>query len=151
MDSPVCPETGAPMRRGTRPMTIAYKGESVTVDMPGWYCDASGESIHDGSDMKVSDRALTALRAKVEGRLAPQAVKRIRRRLGLTQKAAGRLVGGGPNAFQKYESGDVLVSGAVTSALLLLERDPGGLEVLRKRDEAVKGESSAPVLDRHRE
>lgn len=134
---PVCPETGAPMVRDTRPMTISYKGETVTFDMPGWYCDASEESIHDGSDMKVSDRALTELKAKVEGRLAPKAVKRIRKRLKLTQKDAGRLIGGGPNAFQKYESGDVLVSHAVTSALLLLDRDPSGLEVLRRKDKAA--------------
>ena len=137
MGDPVCPETGASMHRDTRPMEIVYKGESVVVDMPGWYCDASGESIHDGSDMKVFDRALNALRAKVEGRLDPQAVRRIRRKLGLTQKDAGRLIGGGPNAFQKYESGDVLASGAVTSALLLLDRDPSGLDVLRNRAEVI--------------
>lgn len=46
-----------------------------------------------------------------------------------TQKDAGRLIGGGPNAFQKYESGDVVVSHAVMSALLLLDRDPSGLAV----------------------
>ena len=139
MGNPSCPETGAPMHRETRPMKIAYKGESAVVDMPGWYCDASGESIHDGSDMKVFDRAFNALKAKVEGRLDPQAVRRIRKKLGLTQKDAGRLIGGGPNAFQKYESGDVLASGAITSALLLLDRDPGGLEVLRNREEAIDG------------
>ena len=61
MNSSVCPKTGVLMYRGTRPMTIAHKGESVTVDMPGWHCDASGESIQDGSEMEVSDRALTAL------------------------------------------------------------------------------------------
>lgn len=139
MVKPVCPETGASMHRDTRPMTITYKGKSTTVDMPGWYSDASGESIHSGSDMKVSDRALTALKARVEGRLDPQGVRRIRKKLGLTQKDAGRLIGGGPNAFQKYESGDVLVSGAITSALLLLENDPSGLDVLRSKDEAVSG------------
>ena len=127
------------MHRDTRPMTIAYKSETTTVDMPGWYCDASGESIHDGSDMKVSDRALTALKAKVEGRLDPHGVRRIRRKLGLSQKDAGRLIGGGPNAFQKYESGEILASGAITSALLLLERDPGGLDVLRSREEVING------------
>ena len=31
--------------------------------MPGWYCDASDESIHTGEDMKVSDRALNRLKA----------------------------------------------------------------------------------------
>lgn len=101
MGDPVCPETGAPMHRDTQPMKIVYKDESATVDMPGWYCDVSEESIHDGSDMKVSDSALTALKAKVEGRLEPQAVRRIGKKLGLSQKDAGRLIGGGPNAFQK--------------------------------------------------
>lgn len=133
MDEPICPETGRPMVRGVRPMTISYKGHSATFDMPGWYCDASEESIHTGEDMKVSDRELNRLKAKVEGLLVPQEVRRIRQRLRLSQKEAGRLIGGGPNAFQKYESGEVLVSHAITSALVLLDRDPGGLAALKAR------------------
>jgi HTH-type transcriptional regulator/antitoxin MqsA len=115
MTNPTCPKTGQPMFRDVRPMTITYKGHQATFDMPGWYCHASDESIHTGEDMKVS------------------AVRRIRKRLHLTQKDAGRLIGGGPNAFQKYESGDVVVSHAVMSALLLLDRDPSGLSVLKQR------------------
>ena len=72
-------------------------------------------------------------KARVEGLLEPEAVKRIRKRLNLTQKDAGRLIGGGANAFQKYESGDIVVSHAVMSALLLLDRDPSGLSLLRQR------------------
>jgi len=135
---PVCPLTGQPMVRDVRPMTITYKGRSATFDMPGWYCEASDESRHSGEDLKVSDRALNRLKAQVGGLLEPEAVRRIRKRLHLSQKDAGRLIGGGPNAFQKYESGDVVVSHAVTSALILLDRDPSGLEALRRRvDEAV--------------
>lgn len=133
MINPTCPETGEPMFRGVRTTTIAYKEQKATFDMPGWYCDASDESIHTGEDMKVSDRALNRLKAKVEGLLDPETVKRIRKRLNLTQKDAGRLIGGGPNAFQKYESGDIVVSHAVMSALLLLDRDPSGLSLLRQR------------------
>jgi len=121
------------MFRDVRPMTIAYKGHEATLDMPGWYCDVSDESIHTGEDMKMSDRALNRLKAQVEGLLAPEAVRRIRKRLDLTQKEAGHLIGGGPNAFQKYESGDVVVSHGVMSALLLLDRDPSGLSVLKQR------------------
>jgi HTH-type transcriptional regulator/antitoxin MqsA len=124
------------MVRGVRPMTITYKGREACFDMPGWYCDASGESLHSGEDLKVSDRALNRLKAEVEGLLAPEAVRRIRKRLQLSQKDAGRLIGGGPNAFQKYESGDVVVSHAVMSALLLLDRDPSGLSVLQQRAES---------------
>jgi HTH-type transcriptional regulator/antitoxin MqsA len=133
MNNPTCPETGAVMYRDVRPMTISYKGQQTEIEMPGWYCDESDESIHSGEDMKVSDRAMNRLKAQVESLLVPEAVRRIRMRLGLTQKAAGWLIGGGPNAFQKYESGEVLVSHAVTSALLLLERDPSGLSVLKER------------------
>ena len=71
MSNPVCPQTGAPMRRDTRPMTLTYKGESLTFDMPGWYCDASDESIHTGADLKVSDRMLNRLKARKHAPLKP--------------------------------------------------------------------------------
>jgi HTH-type transcriptional regulator/antitoxin MqsA len=67
MDNPVCPETGARMTRGVRPLTLTYKGESTTFDMPGWYSEASEEGIHTGIDMKISDRALNRLKARPKG------------------------------------------------------------------------------------
>lgn len=137
MSNPVCPETGAPMYRGMRPMTIAYQGESVTFDMPGWYCDESEESVHTGEDLKVSDRMLNRLKATCQGLLLPEEIRRIRKKLRLTQEAAGLLIGGGPRAFQKYESGDLLPSRAVSSALLLLDRDPAALSVLKLPSKAA--------------
>ncbi len=133
MNNPVCPKTGAPMYRDIRPMTLAYKGESITFDMPGWYCDSSDESIHTGQDMKVSDRMLNRLKARVEGLLEPDEVRRIRKKLNISQTEAGQMIGGGPRAFQKYESGDLLPSRAISSALALLDHDPNGLTVLKGR------------------
>jgi len=130
----ICPETGHPMVRDVRPMTIEYKGHSLEVDMPGWYCEHCGEGVHSGKDMVVSDRALNRLKAEVDGLLLPETVKRIRKRLKLTQKAAGTIIGGGPNAFQKYESGEVLISKAIASALLLLDSNPDGLAILKSRN-----------------
>ena len=133
MANPICPKTGEPMHRDVRPLTLTYKGESVTFDMPGWYCDASEESIHTGKDMKISDRALNLLKAKCEGLLVPDEIRRIRKKLRLTQAEAGQLIGGGVRAFQKYESGDLLPSRAVSSALALLDHDPSTLSVLKMR------------------
>ena len=130
---PVCPETGKPMVRDTRPMEIAYKGQSATVDMPGWYCHESSESIHTAEDMKVSDAALRELRLQVENLLKPQEVKRIRTMMGLTQREAGALLGGGPNAFQKYEQDTVTVSKPMSNLLRILERHPEVLEELKKQ------------------
>lgn len=141
--NPVCPKTGAPMHRGVRPMTLTYKGESSTFDMPGWYCDDCDESIHSGKDMKVSDRRLNHLKTRSEGLLEPGEIRRIRKKLGLSQEMAGLLIGGGPRAFQKYESGDMLPSRAVSSALVLLDHDPDALMVLKKRhEEATKDKFS---------
>lgn len=135
MNNPVCPETGKPMYRDSRPMTLSYKGESTTFDMPGWYCDHSDESIHTGEDMKASDRMLNWLKARVEGLVEPEEIKRIRKRLKLTQENAGRLIGGGPRAFQKYEKGDLLPSRAVSSALVLLDHNPEALALLASRQD----------------
>jgi HTH-type transcriptional regulator/antitoxin MqsA len=120
------------MHRTARPMTLTYKNQSITFDMPGWYSDESDESIHAGQDMKVSDRMLNLLKARVEGLLEPSEIRRIRRKLGLSQAEAGQVIGGGPRAFQKYEAGDLLPSRAISSALLLLDHDPKTLSVLKK-------------------
>lgn len=137
MSNPVCPETGAAMHRGVRPMTLAYKDQSITFDLPGWYCDQSDESIHAGEDMKVSDRMLNLLKARSEGLLEPEEIRRIRKKLRLSQETAGTLIGGGPRAFQKYESGDLLPSRAICSALLLLDHDPGSLSLIKAHSDAA--------------
>jgi len=129
--TPLCPVTGAFMRRDVRPMTLTYRTQSITFDMPGWYCDASGESIHTSEDMKVSDRMLNLLKAQVDGLLEPKEIRRVRKKLNLTQCEAGKLIGGGPRAFQKYEAGDSLPSRAITSVLKLLDNNPDAIAVLK--------------------
>jgi len=132
-DNPVCPKTGGPMRRDVRSMTLTYKGESITFDQPGWYCDESDEGILVGKDLHISDRMLNRLKARVEGLLEPEEIRRIRKKLHLTQEVAGLVIGGGPRAFQKYESGDLLPSRAISSALILLDHNPEALTVLKTR------------------
>src|ERR1700722_7502690 len=75
----VCTETGAPLRRDIRPLTLTYRDQSITVDMPGWYGDVGTEGIYSGEDMKVSDRALNRLKARTEGLLEPEEIRRIRK------------------------------------------------------------------------
>lgn len=60
------------MRRDERPMTLTDNSESITFDMPGWYCEASDQSIHTGDDMKVSDRVLDRLKEHAERFPAPK-------------------------------------------------------------------------------
>ena len=147
MNNPICPKTGAPMHRDVRPITLTYKGERITFNMPGWYCDSSDESIYTGDDMKVSDRMLNRLKVLAEGLLEPEEIRRIRKKLSLTQTEAGQMIGGGPRAFQKYESGDLLPSRAISSALTLLDHDPKALTVLQTRQSKAHAlPHSAPLM-----
>lgn len=130
LTKPICPETGQPMERGVKPLELTYKGQTITVEMPGWYGEGSSEGLHTYDDMKVSDRALNLLKARADSLLEPKEIQKIRKKLGLTQVQAGEILGGGPRAFQKYESGDSLPSRAICSVLKLLDKDPSGLKTL---------------------
>ncbi len=101
--------------------------------MPGWYCGDCDESIHAGADLRVSDRALIRLKARCEGLLSSEEIRRIRKKLHLTQEQAGLIIGGGPRAFQKYESGDLLPCVGTNNLLFLLDEDPNKVECLRQR------------------
>ena len=103
-------------------------------------CD---EAVMNSRDMKVSDRELHILKAKAANLLAWVEVRRVRKRLGLTQREAGLILGGGPNAFQKYEAAERVPSEAISNLLRALEAYPSALEVLRREAQAA-GNSQAP-------
>jgi HTH-type transcriptional regulator/antitoxin MqsA len=51
-------------------------------------------------------------------------IRRIRRKLGLSQIAAARLTGGGHNAFSRYERGEATPMPAVLNLFPLLDKHP---------------------------
>lgn len=127
----VHPETGATLVRGVRSVTLRFRSQVETIDLPGWYPaddPTADQGIHDAKDMQVSDRAVNTMKAREVGVMTPAEVRATRKKLRLTQRAAGLVIGGGPNAFQKYESGDVVLSKAADTALRLLFNDPERLK-----------------------
>lgn len=126
------PETGRPLRRGVRPMTFRYRGLERTVLQPGWWPDDDSDGIVSGADARATDHVLREMKAEAQSLLEPDEVRRIRTRLKLSQRRAGEILGGGPRAFQKYESGEVVVSRPMANLLLLLDRDPSRLKELIK-------------------
>lgn len=127
------PETGETLSRGVRPFVVRYGGRSRTVQLPGWYPRNGGDSLHEGRDMDVADAALLQLRQIAGDNMRPDDVRAIRLRLKLSQRKAGDVLGGGPRAFQKYESGEVTVSRPMAQLLRLLDRDPSRLKELISR------------------
>jgi len=129
-DTMIHPETGRILRRGVRPTTYRYRGLERTVEQPGWWPEDDSDGVLVGVDMEVSDQALKEMKAEFEASPRPEDVRRIREQLGLSQRRAGDVLGGGPRAFQKYESGDVAVSRPMANLLKLLDREPARLQEL---------------------
>ena len=71
--------------------------------------------------------------------ISPEEIKRIRKSLGLSQAEAGKLLGGGPSAFAKYEKGSVRPSASLAKMLKFLRSRPEQLEAL-----ATGRENTAP-------
>src|ERR1039458_3845571 len=101
-----CLETGRELRRDTRPFTVRYKAHEVVVDLPGYYPDGDGESVHVGADMAAADEALRRWKEQVDGLPSPATIRRIRHKLRLSQRAAGAVFRVGARAFDKYERRD---------------------------------------------
>ena len=127
----IAPETGALLSRGVRPFIVTYKGESVTVDLPGYYPEGEGDGVVVGDDMRPVDEALRALKEKLDGVPSPATIRRIRKKLKLSQRKAGELLKVGENAFDKYERGLVEPSGPTSQLIMVLDRHPEIIEELR--------------------
>jgi HTH-type transcriptional regulator/antitoxin MqsA len=119
-----CPATGETLRRDTRPFTLRYKGQERVVDLPGYYPDGDGESVHVGADMAAADDALRLLKEQVDGMPSPATIRRIRQKLRLSQRAAGDLFRVGARAFDRYEWNLVEPSGPTIQLLRLLDAHP---------------------------
>src|SRR3546814_14035270 len=90
-----CPETGKRLVRGVRPVEFSYKGRTIILDQPGWYAEDDGpESLHDGDDILATEEAFQTFKAAVDGILPAKEIRRIRKRLRLSQLRAGGLLGG---------------------------------------------------------
>jgi HTH-type transcriptional regulator / antitoxin MqsA len=126
----VAPETGAMLSRGLRPFTVTYKGESLTVDLPAYYPQDDGDGVVVGDDMRVVDEALRALKEKLDGLPSPATIRRIRRKLKLSQRRAGELLKVGEKAFDKYERGLIEPSGPTSQLIMVLDRHPEIVEEL---------------------
>ena len=122
-----CPECGGTMQYERRADVLVYKGQERSCRTLAWWCTQCGEAIFAGKPLLARDRAFQQLKADVDQVLGPDEVAQVREKLRLSQRRAGEVLGGGPRAFQKYESGKQAVSVPMSNLLRLLARDPSRL------------------------
>lgn len=64
MDTKICPTSRRELYRDTRPLTLTHDGQSITIEMPGWYPVGDDVGLHSSTDMKVSDAAIRELKRR---------------------------------------------------------------------------------------
>jgi len=123
---------GGPLERTIKQVTFEYKGHVFTYDQPGAWCSACREAFLEKSDKEATDPLLVDFQARIDNRLTSGDIRRIRKKLDLTQKQAGEIIGGGPNAFSRYETGKAYPTKGTENFLRLLNRHPELLDELPK-------------------
>jgi HTH-type transcriptional regulator / antitoxin MqsA len=104
--------------------TIEHAGATTTVKgLSGWRCEPCGEVEFDAESARSYAAAGDELVLRDRQRQSKE-IRRIRRKLGLSQVAAARLTGGGHNAFSRYERGEVAPMPAVLNLFRLLDKHP---------------------------
>ena len=103
--------------------TIEQAGMTATVEgLSGWRCEGCGEVEFDADSARRYAAAGDELVLRDRERQSKE-IRRIRRKLGLSQVAAARLTGG-HNAFSRYERGEAAPLPAVVNLFRLLDKHP---------------------------
>jgi HTH-type transcriptional regulator/antitoxin MqsA len=131
---------------------LTYKGHTKTIKTLGWWCTQCGEGILAGDDLLAHEKAFLAFKAGVDQVLSPSQVAAVREKLGLSQRKASELLGGGPRSFQKYEVGTQAVSAPMSNLLRLLDNDPSRLDEIRlaKTRASSKSSKSRKIVSREK-
>lgn len=122
-------ESGRPLWRGVKMLTINAGDQPFTYGQPGWWASIDDPADDEGQltdeDNVIRAAARREARAKAKHAiLTPLVIRAIREACGLSQRDAARVFGGGAKAFEKYETGEIAPSASMTRLLLLAARRP---------------------------
>src|SRR5215216_3787348 len=104
---PICGEFA--QENKIKPMIYNYKNVEFLINQPALWCDSCGEGIIDAKASNEVMPLIQAEKARIDGLLTPEEIKKVRTKLKLTQKKAAAIFGGGVNAFNRYEKGKLPV------------------------------------------
>jgi putative zinc finger/helix-turn-helix YgiT family protein len=97
--------------------------ETIKVKVPAWRDPKDGEVYFDGEGLRILDRA----KARHMGLLTPEQIKKLRERLGLTQKQLSELLQIGEKTWTRWESGRERPSRSIN--VLLCALNDGRIDV----------------------
>lgn len=131
MKCPVC--SSADLLHDTRDLPYTYKGEKTVIPaVTGDFCPACAESVLDAAESERVMREMLDFNRQVNAAaVEPGFIAKVRKKLGLDQRQAAELFGGGVNAFSRYETGRTKPPLSLVKLLKVLDRHPDLLNEIR--------------------
>lgn len=120
-----CPECGhSDLKVKILDETLSFGGQSLTLHgIKGAFCKACGEGVWDEASYRRYTEAQAGLIRAVKGDVSEE-IRRIRKKLKLTQAELADAFGVGKVAFSRYERGETRPPAPVVKLLRLIERHP---------------------------
>lgn len=131
MKCPVC--GAAKLIHDTRDLSYTYKGETMVIaEVTGDFCPVCAESVLDAAESNRVMLEMAAFSKQVNAAFVdPGFITNVRKKLGLDQREAAEIFGGGINAFSRYENGKTKPPLALVKLFKLLDRHPELLGEIR--------------------
>jgi HTH-type transcriptional regulator/antitoxin MqsA len=118
-------DDGTELIHQKKDLTVMYHNKTTLVpEVEGWHCSVCGEcELINEADSHRYMETLNTLIATVKNE-EKTFIRRVRKKLGLKQAEAGKLFGGGVNAFSEYERGITQPHKSTVALLRLLDSHP---------------------------
>lgn len=105
-----CPICNGKIEYRSEMTTYTYKSHTIEVEQSGEYCSECEEAFLSPKDLKSTKLQIANFKREVDHFLTTNELKRIRKKLHLSQQDAAKIFGGGIRAFHKYETAEVTQS-----------------------------------------
>lgn len=129
---PLCDSGSLKSSQSTEP--FSYAGSCLEIR--GYVfsvCASCGAETVLPEQARINDRLIADAKRQHDGLLVSTEIREWRKALGLTQAQAAELLGGGANAFSKYERGEVIQSQAMDLLMRVAWHSPEARALLKDR------------------
>lgn len=108
-----------------------YKGHHTQLLVRGDWCPDCEEIVLNDVESAIMEKKTSDFKRQVNSQTGnPGFILAVRKKLGLNQKQAGEIFGGGANAFSRYELGQTTPPQTLIQLFRLLDNDPSRFKEL---------------------
>ena len=126
-----CPKCGSSLVKHAKKEIINYKGKSHIIESITLKCGNCKNEIDPNADERLKEKI--RFERTVDGYLTDEDIRRIRKKLGLSQEEMAIRLGVGLKNFARYENLAVRQSKAMDNLLRVLDVYPDAIRLLGER------------------